>query len=352
MKQLILWISALSLFSCGGDAPKKGKASKEDLDFLAKQEDGIYAKIETSKGNIFVFLESKKVPMTVANFVGLAEGIQKNKVRPEGQPYYDGLLFHRVVPNFMIQGGCPKGDGSGDPGYEFEDEFDPTLQHTGSGILSMANHGPNTNGSQFFITHVETNFLNNKHTVFGHVIEGQDVVNKIEPNDVMKTILILRKGKDAEAFDAPKVFETEKANAPTKAAARAKAEVELRALANASALKRFEGAKTTASGLKYIVEKQGTGTSPKVTDEVSVYYRGTFTDGKEFDGNIGKEPATFKLNEIIPGWTEALQLMKPGGKALLYVPYTIGFGENGGGRMPPKTDMIFELELIKVNQPK
>lgn len=352
MKKLILWISALSLFGCGGDAQKKGKAGKEDLDFLAKQEDGIYAKFETTKGNIYVFLESEKAPMTVANFVGLAEGTQKNKVKAEGVPYYDGMVFHRVVPDFMIQGGCPNGDGSGDPGYEFEDEFDPSLQHKGPGVLSMANHGPNTNGSQFFITHVETNFLNNKHTVFGHVISGQEVVNAIQPNDVMKTVLILRKGKKAEAFDAPKVFAAEKASAPARAAERVKAEQDARALANAAALKRFEGAKTTASGLKYIMEKEGAGASPKVTDEVSVYYRGTFTDGKEFDGNIGKEPATFKLNEIIPGWTEALQLMKPGGKALLYVPYTIGFGENGGGRMPPKTDMIFELELIKVNKTK
>ncbi|PBQ34453.1 peptidylprolyl isomerase [Sphingobacteriaceae bacterium] len=349
MKKLILWISVLSFFSCGVEAQKKGKPTKEDLELLAKQEDGIYAKIETNKGNIYLFLESKKTPMTVANFVGLAEGSIKNKVKPEGQPYYDGMLFHRVMPNFMIQGGCPNGNGSGDPGYEFPDEFDPSLQHTGPGVLSMANHGANTNGSQFFITHVETNYLNNKHTVFGHVILGQDVVNKIEANDVMKSVLILRKGNDAESFDAAKVFEAEKAKAPQKAAARAKADEEARVIANASALKRFETGKTTASGLKYVMEKEGSGLSPKATDEVTVYYRGTFTDGKEFDGNIGKEPATFRLNGVIPGWTEALQLMKPGGKALLYVPYTIGFGENGGGRMPPKTDMIFEIELLKVN---
>ncbi|MBP7809051.1 MAG: peptidylprolyl isomerase [Bacteroidia bacterium] len=321
-----------------------------EQDFLAKQSDGLYAKFETSKGDIYTALEFKKTPMTVANFVGLAEGKIKNKAKAEGTPYYDGLKFHRVIPNFMIQGGCPQGTGTGGPGYNFEDEFDNSLKHTGPGILSMANAGPGTNGSQFFITHVETAWLDGKHTVFGRVVEGQDVVNKIAGNDSLKKLSILRKGKEAEAFDAAKVFEFEKANVGAKAAAKAKEEEAERAKANAEALKRFEKAQTTSSGLKYIIENEGSGTSPKATDQVTVFYRGTFTDGKEFDGNIGGRPISFGLNQVIPGWTEGLQLMKPNGKAVFYIPYTLGYGANGyPGVIPPKSDLIFEVELVKVN---
>ena len=321
-----------------------------DKEFLAKQEDGMYAKFETSKGDIYAVLEFKKTPMTVANFVGLAEGSIKNEVKPEGVPYYDSLKFHRVIPNFMIQGGCPLGTGTGGPGYKFADEFDPSLKHTGAGILSMANAGPGTNGSQFFITHVETSWLDGKHTVFGHVIEGQDIVNKIAGNDTLNKLVILRKGKEAEAFDAAKVFEFEKGNVGARAAARAKEEEAARAIANAAALKKFENAKATASGLKYIIEKEGTGESPKATDKVSVFYRGTFTDGNEFDGNMGKQPISFGLNQVIPGWTEGLQLMKPNSKAIFYIPYALAYGANGyPGVIPPKSDLIFEVELLKVN---
>lgn len=168
--------------------------------------DGLYANVKTNKGNIMLQLEMEKTPLTVANFVGLAEGKIPNKIKKEGEPYYDGIKFHRVIPNFMIQGGCPLGTGSGDPGYMFKDEFDPSLKHTGPGILSMANRGPATNGSQFFITHVATPWLDNKHTVFGHVIEGQEVVNTIAQNDVIQTIEIIRIGKDAKKFDALKTF--------------------------------------------------------------------------------------------------------------------------------------------------
>lgn len=321
-----------------------------DKEFLANQPDGLYAKFETSKGDIYTALEFKKTPLTVANFVGLAEGKIKNKPKAEGVPYYDGLKFHRVIPNFMIQGGCPSGTGTGGPGYNFPDEFDKTLKHAGPGILSMANAGPGTNGSQFFITHVETPWLDGKHTVFGHVVQGQDVVNKIVGNDTINKITILRKGKDAENFDGAKVFQTEMAGAASKAEAKAKEEDAARAIANAAALKKFEGGKTTSSGLKYIIEKEGSGASPKASDNVSVYYRGTFTDGTEFDGNIGEKPISFGLNQVIPGWTEGLQLMKPGGKAVFYIPYALAYGINGyPGAIPPKSDLIFEVELVKIN---
>ena len=169
-------------------------------------ENGLYAKINTNKGTITVRLEHDKTPMTVANFVGLAEGKIDNTAKPPGDKYYDGLTFHRVIPDFMIQGGCPDGTGAGGPGYDFKDEFHPDLKHDKPGILSMANAGPGTNGSQFFITHVETPWLDGNHTVFGEVIEGQDVVDDIRGRDTIDSIEIIREGAEAESFNAIKIF--------------------------------------------------------------------------------------------------------------------------------------------------
>ena len=354
MKKIIL-ASLFALVSIGLVAnpdkpkkPKKVKLSKMDKEFLSKQADGMYAKFETAKGDIYCALEFKKTPMTVANFVGLAEGSIKNTAKAEGVAYYDSLKFHRVIPNFMIQGGCPLGTGTGDPGYKFPDEFDETLKHTGPGILSMANAGPGTNGSQFFITHVKTEWLDGKHTVFGHVVQGQSVVDSIKGNDLLKHLVILRKGKEAEAFDAAKVFEFEKANAGAKAEAKAKAEKEkMDKVLNET----YGSAKTTASGLRYIIEKEGEGESPKATSSVTVHYTGYLLNGNKFDSSVDRgQPATFGLNQVIPGWTEGLQLLKPGGKAKLIIPANLGYGANGYPPViPPNSWLVFDVELIKVN---
>lgn len=347
MKKFLFLISALALVNFGAQAQKKTaqKLSKMDKEFLSKQEDGLYARFETNKGDIYTVLEHKRTPMTVANFVGLAEGKIKNTAKGEGVPYYDGLRFHRVIPNFMIQGGCPLGTGTGDPGYKFADEIDTAnLKHKGPGILSMANAGPGTNGSQFFITHVETPWLDGKHTVFGHVVQGQDVVNSIAQNDTIKKVTILRKGKEAQNFDAPAVFEAQRKAIADREAAQQK---EMREKVD----KQFAEGKTTSSGLRYVMLKEGTGKSPKATDTVTVHYTGKFIDDKVFDSSVQRgQPISFGLSQVIKGWTEGLQLMKEGGKAVFYIPYQLAYGEQGyPGAIPPKSDLIFEVELIKVN---
>jgi len=316
-----------------------------DENFLSTQNDGLYARFETNKGNIYALLEFEKTPLTVANFVGLAEGNIKNNTKPEGTPFYNGLKFHRVIENFMIQSGCPRGNGTGDPGYKFADEFDDTLKHSESGILSMANSGPGTNGSQFFITHVATTWLDGKHTVFGHVIEGQDVVNSIAQNDTLISLSILRKGIEAISFDAAKTFTDEQVNMVQKLK-----EKEAKILEAAENIKK-EFINETASGLRYIIMMAGTGKTPVATSNVKVHYTGSFLDGKIFDSSVQRgQPIDFGLNQVIPGWTEGVQLMKEGSKYKFYIPYQLAYGAQGyPGAIPPKSDLIFEVELIKVN---
>ncbi len=315
-------------------------------DFLNSQGDGVYAKFETNKGVIYAILEHKKTPLTVANFVGLAEGKIKNNSKSEGTPYYNGLKFHRVIKDFMIQGGCPFGTGTGDPGYKFADEFDATLKHEGPGILSMANSGSATNGSQFFITHVATPWLDGKHTVFGHVIKGQNIVDTIAQNDTLLSLTIIRKGAEAMAFDGAKVFEAEKVNMEAKQKA-----LDAERAAAAEKIK-AEYPNVTASGLRYIVIQEGTGQKPVATSNVKVHYTGAFLDGKVFDSSVQRgQPIDFGLNQVIPGWTEGVQLMREGGKYKFYIPYQLAYGERGyAGAIPAKADLIFEVELIKINQ--
>ncbi len=314
-----------------------------------KKVEGIFAEFNTSKGKITVQLEYQKTPITVANFMSLAEGKNSQITGAlKGKPFYDGLKFHRVISDFMIQGGCPKGDGSGDPGYKFDDEFVADLKHSGKGILSMANAGPKTNGSQFFITHKATPHLDGRHTVFGHVTSGLDVVDKIVKDDVINSVKIIRIGKDAKKFNAEKVFTdyfAKKAEADKLAAEQQK-------VAKEKALKEFENAATTASGLKYIVLQQGSGNKPVATSNVKVHYTGMFLDGKVFDSSVQRgETIDFGLNQVIQGWTEGVQLMAEGSKYKFYIPSKLAYGERGaGGVIPPNTDLIFEVELIKINQ--
>lgn len=333
-----------ALIATAGLAQQK-QLNSMDQQFLSTQADGIYARIETNKGNIYGFLEYKKTPLTVANFIGLAEGSIGNKHKAEGTPFYDGLKFHRVIADFMIQGGCPLGTGTGDPGYKFADEFDPTLKHTGPGIFSMANSGPNTNGSQFFITHVATPWLDGKHSVFGHVVQGQDVVNSIAQNDAIISVTILRKGADANAFNASKTFTEEQGRIAQK-----QKEEEAKKLEAAEKIKK-EFTNVTASGLRYVVLQEGSGKMPAASSNVKVHYTGTFIDGNIFDSSVQRgEPIDFNLNQVIPGWTEGVQLMKEGAKYKFYIPYQLAYGERGyPGAIPPKSDLIFEVELLKIN---
>ena len=354
--------------------------------------EGIFATIATNKGDIVLELEYKKAPVTVANFITLAEGknefvTQKNL---KGKPFFDGLKFHRVIKDFMIQGGDPSGNGSGGPGYAFKDEF-TDLKHNKPGILSMANSGPTTNGSQFFITHKATPWLDGKHTVFGHVTEGMSIVNAIAQNDVVTKITIVRKGALAQKFDAPKVFadyfnnksEDQKkqdlVNAENKAKQAAieaeakKAYTEKYGPVIAAKKAYFTATKATAtttpSGLTYKITEKGTGVKPTNGTQFYFHYAGYFEDGTLFDSSyetVSKSYGKFDANRaaqngyqafpfeagkkdgMIPGFIEGLENMAFGDKAVVFIPSNLAYGERGaGGVIPPNTTLVFELEMLE-----
>ncbi len=307
--------------------------------------DGVYAVLHTNKGDITLLLEHTKTPMTVANFVGLAEGTLN--VHGNNKPFYSNIKFHRAIENFMIQGGCPKGTGTGGPGYTFPDEIEESLKHTGPGILSMANAGPGTNGSQFFITHVATPWLDGKHSVFGHVVEGLDVVNSIVQGDSIKTVEIVRKGADAEAFVVSRetftqyVLAAEEKNNKREALEKARLEEELK--------NRWPDAIKTPSGLRYVVTKTGDGKKKPVHGQkVTVHYTGSLLDGRVFDSSVRRGiPAQFAIGEVIEGWNEALKTMSAGEKRTLIIPPDLGYGTMGyPGVIPPNSYLVFDVELI------
>ena len=310
-----------------------------------KIENGMYAKINTTKGDILIKLEYEKTPLTVANFVALAEGKMINNHKSEGEGYYDGLKFHRVIPDFMIQGGCPDGSGMGDPGYKFSDEFHSDLKHDKGGVLSMANSGPATNGSQFFITHKETPWLDGKHSVFGNVVKGMDIVNKIAKDDIINRVTIIREGADAKLFNASKVFKSASKELEKENAKKADKAIEkMKALT--------EGTIKTQSGLAYKVINKGDGdTHPTAESTVKVHYTGKLVDGTIFDSSVQRgEPVEFPLNRVIPGWTEGVQLMVVGDKWTFIIPANLAYGERGipQAGIGPNATLIFEVELLDI----
>ncbi|MDY0781655.1 peptidylprolyl isomerase [Tenacibaculum sp. IB213877] len=305
---------------------------------------GIYAKFTTPKGDILVNLEYEKTPGTVGNFVALAEGNLENSAKPQGTPYYNGLKFHRVIPDFMIQGGCPQGTGTGNPGYKFDDEIHPELKHDAPGKLSMANAGPGTNGSQFFITHVATPWLDGKHTVFGSVVEGQEVVDAVEQGDEMN-VEIIRVGDVAEKWNAVEAFRTFEG-------AREKREAEEKARQKELLDSVAAGYDETPSGLRYKILQQGEGKKATKGSMVSVHYKGQLLDGTVFDSSYKrKQPIDFTIGvgQVIPGWDEGIQLLQVGDKARLVIPSDLAYGAAGaGGVIPPNATLIFDVELMNV----
>ncbi len=393
MKFKMLFFLFIALTAAQAQNTKKVTATKKPLATTKTTDanEGIFAEFVTSKGKIVVQLEYQKTPITVANFISLVEGtntfVADEKLK--GKPYYNGLKFHRVIKDFMIQGGDPAGNGSGGAGYSFKDECLPELIFDKGGILAMANSGPATNSSQFFITHKETPWLNGKHTIFGHVVSGMETVNAVVQDDVMNTITIVRKGDAAKKFDAAKVFsdyfankgDDDKKQAAAQAEARAK-----QAVAEAEAKKMYDekfgavkaakvaelavikaAGTTTASGLIYNIVQKGAGAKPADGATVYINYAGYLEDGSLFDSckedvaktcgkfdqnratQNGYQPFPFqagKKDGLIPGFIEGVEQMAIGDKAVIFIPSKLGYGERGaGGVIPPNANIIFEIEL-------
>jgi peptidylprolyl isomerase len=347
--------------------------------------DGLYAKIETNKGEIIVQLEYEKTPITVANFVTLAEGNNEfvTNENIKNRPFYDGLKFHRVIENFMIQGGDPLGTGSGDAGYKFKDEI-TDARFDKAGVLAMANNGPATNSSQFFITHLETPWLDGKHTIFGQVVgNGMEAVNKILQDDYMSKITIIRNGDAAKKFDAKKIFHNYFIAEAEKQKKQAAIDAENKRIFNEkyksvidAKVKLFASLKakatTTKTGLQFVITKKSGGAKPKSGTGIFIDYTGFLEDGTLFDSSIesvcktfgtfdpnraaqkGYQPIPFQAGRkdgMIPGFIEGIEQLSYGDKAVLFIPSKLGYGAAGaGGVIPPNANLIFEIELMKPNK--
>ena len=365
-KNLLIAIAAISLTSCNS-IYKKMNVEKETYEGLSE---GLYANFQTSKGNMIVKFDDKDAPITVANFVGLAEGKIDNKAKAKGVPFYDGTIFHRVIKDFMIQGGDPKGTGMGDPGYKFDDEKN-SLQHTGKGILSMANSGPNTNSSQFFITEIATPWLDGKHTIFGKVVNGIEVIDTIanvekgaqdkpKTDVVLEKVSVFGKGDAYKKYDAAAIFNEGKGKIQdNNKAILAKIEADKKKKAEEFAANQLKlvddlkaGMQSTPSGLYYKITKTTDGISPQKGEQVSVHYAGKLIDGTEFDSSFKRnEPIDIAIGigQVIKGWDEGILLLKEGETATLLIPSELGYGANGaGGVIPPNAWLIFDVELVKV----
>ena len=335
-----MFATSIALVSCT-PIYKKMNVDKETYEGL---KDGLYAQVQTTKGNMIVKLEDQKAPVTVANFVGLAEGKIENKAKAKGIPFYDGTIFHRVIKDFMIQGGDPKGNGTGDPGYKFDDEKND-LKHTKKGILSMANSGPNTNGSQFFITEVPTPWLDGRHTIFGEVVKGEDVIDAIANTEkgaqdkpttdiVLEKVSVFSKGDAYKNYDAGKIFAEGKGKIQEN-----NKKMEQKAAAEAN--KRLEDLKkdmkSTPSGLYYKITKTTSGKAPKSGDNVDVHYAGKLVDGTEFDSSYKRNAPLeipIGMGRVIKGWDEGILMLKEGETATLLI--------------PPNAWLIFDVELVSV----
>jgi len=339
----IVLITALFVFS---GLPVSAKETKEK-----KMKDGLYAQITTPKGDILLKLYYDKTPLTVINFVGLTEGSLSlgGADKPTGTRFYDGLKFHRVIKDFMIQGGCPLGTGTGGPGYTFADEIVSSLKFNGPGVLAMANAGPGTNGSQFFITHVATPHLNGKHTIFGHVVEGQDVVNAITQDDAIEHIKILRVGDKAKKFktDQAAFDQAQKDIEKNKDKAEEESQREVIKMIK----HKWPKAHHSHTGMYWVVDKEGKGDKPKAGNTITAHYTGRLlANNKKFDSSYDRgEPIKFEIGvgRVIKGWDQALLNMKRGEKRTLIIPPKLAYGAQGaGGVIPPNAWLVFDVELV------
>ena len=330
--------------------------------------DTIYASIETSKGIIKTQLFFNLTPVTVANFISLAEGENKEvSDQYKGKKYYNGITFHRVIPDFMIQGGDPTGTGSGSPGYNFKDEFVDELKHDSAGILSMANAGPGTNGSQFFITHKETPWLDGAHTVFGNVVEGQDIVDKIEQGDSIINIEIIRQGNSAKKFNAPKIFTNHFKEEKKRKKEKEKALEKLKKDVSKIHSDLKEKSTETETGLKFFINEKGDGDMVDENKVILTHYAVYFEDGNLLDTSILEVAEKFNIFDnrraqaggylpieakvgakdmMIQGFKEGLKLLKTGDKATLFLPYYLAYGETESRGIPAKSNLIFEVEIV------
>jgi peptidylprolyl isomerase len=309
--------------------------------------DGLYANIVTNKGDILVKLEMEKSPLTTLNFAGLAKG-ELNATTKKG-PFYNGITFHRVVPNFVIQGGDPTGTGTSGPGYTFPDEINPSLKHNKAGILSMANAGPGTNGSQFFITLEATPWLDGKHAIFGEVVEGMDVVRKIAQGDTIQSVEIIAHGEKAKSFEISQAHFD--ALLKEVGGEQLKAQEAFLKSQREQALSKFKGTPLeTKEGIFYEILQEGTGAHPVSGQNLEVHYAGYLLSGDKFDSSYDRgETFTFVLDRdrLIPGWESQLKEMKVGEKRHILIPPHLAYGERGvPGVIPPNSFLDFTVELV------